>query len=72
MSAIVASAAVGKGLWELFQSLLLPLVDLRRMNAIFGRNLVDGLVSGKAKEQYEPLQLTPNTKENLLLTMGRG
>jgi len=26
----------------------------------------------KAKEQYEPLQLTPNTKENLVLTMGRG
>ena len=27
---------------------------------------------GKAKEQYKPLQLTPNTKENLVLTMGRG
>jgi putative transposase len=26
----------------------------------------------KAKEQYKPLQLTPNTKENLVLTMGRG
>jgi putative transposase len=26
----------------------------------------------KAKEQYKPLQPTPNTEENLVLTMGRG
>jgi hypothetical protein len=55
----------------MLQSLLLPFVNLGRMNAVFGRNLVDRLVSRDGLNGYTRLKLTgmlPSMCHNSLLS----
>jgi len=71
LPAVVTCSAVAKDLREPFQSLLLPLVDLRGMNAVFSRNLVDGLVSGNRLNCHPGLKLPrmlPSLCHNSLLS----
>jgi hypothetical protein len=53
-----AGTTAVKELRKMLQSLVLPLVNLGRMNPIFGRNLVDCLVSRDGLYGYTCLELS--------------
>jgi hypothetical protein len=58
MGVPVAGAIAAEELRKMLQSLLLPLVNLGCMNTVFGRNLVDRLVSCDGLYGYTRLELT--------------
>jgi len=57
LAVILACSTVAKHLWEPFQGLLLPLVELRGMNPLVSRDLVDRLVSGNRLARHPGLEL---------------